>query len=430
MNRLLNLRLLKPLFSTGLSRSLALLVALAFLLNACNIPQVKAEDRLFLDLSIDFLGSYQLPKLTFQDTPVGGLSGITYDRQRDRFYAISDDRSERAPARFYTLKLTLQPTSQPTENSSTPNMISSDDSLAIAVEIGKVTTLTGEDGQPYARGTVDLEGIAPSPRQSLFISSEGVAREGIAPFINEFDLETGRWLSRLPIPQRFLPEAGQSVGVQDNLGFEALTLNANGSVDGRLEPFRVFAATESALQQDLPNSQSVNLAPSSSPPNSPSSPASSPLQPTPVRFLHYLVGDNQTTLLAEHLYLVEPVTGGTTQGLTDLLTLDQGGHFLSLERSFGALTGFGAQLFQIATSPATDISGVSSLKGDISGITAIYKRSLLNLQTLGISLDNLEGMTLGPRLPDGTRTLVLVSDDNFNPAQVTQFLIFRIRGIS
>jgi hypothetical protein len=51
----------------------------------------------FLDLSLDFLGEYQLPKMKFKDTPVGGLSGLTYDRQQNRFYAISDDRGTLLP---------------------------------------------------------------------------------------------------------------------------------------------------------------------------------------------------------------------------------------------------------------------------------------------------------------------------------------------
>jgi hypothetical protein len=397
----------------------ALLAPLMFYLTACSIPQVKAEDRLFLDLSVDFLGEYRLPKLTFEDTPVGGLSGLTYDRQRDRFYAISDDRSDRAPARFYTLKLNFNAANEGAiaPSSTAPSLTAPSSTTASsisisAVEIEKVTTLIAEDGNPYAKGTIDPEGIALSPRQTLLISSEGVSRDEIPPFIDEFDLETGQWQSRLPIPSEFLPGRveGKPVGVQDNLGFEALTLNASGSAGGRLEPFRVFSATESALQQDLPD------APTST------------LQPIPIRFLHYLVGDSQTTLLAEHLYIVEPVQGATN-GLTELLTLDQAGHFLSLERSFGALTGFNAQLFQIATGVATDISGIATLKGDISRISSIYKRSLLNLQSLGIALDNLEGMAIGSRLPDGSRSLLLLSDDNFNPGQVTQFLLFRIHGI-
>ena len=44
---------------------------------------------------------------------------------------------------------------------------------------------------------------------------------------------------------------------------------------------------------------------------------------------------------------------------------------------------------------------------------------------LGLSrLDNSEGMCWGPPLPDGERTLVVVSDDNFNPSQITQFAAF------
>ena len=39
-------------------------------------------------------------------------------------------------------------------------------------------------------------------------------------------------------------------------------------------------------------------------------------------------------------------------------------------------------------------------------------------------LDNIEGITFGPKLSDGRQSVVLVTDDNFNPAQVTQFYAF------
>jgi hypothetical protein len=41
-------------------------------------------------------------------------------------------------------------------------------------------------------------------------------------------------------------------------------------------------------------------------------------------------------------------------------------------------------------------------------------------------LDNVEGMTLGPTLPDGRRSLILVSDHNFAGSQFTQFLLFAL----
>lgn len=400
---------------------LVFFLGLTLLLSSCSLPQVKAEERLFLDISLDFLGEYRLPKMNFEGTRVGGLSGMTYDRQLDRFYVISDDRSEHGPARFYTLKLTLNPDRftavevEPSEQSSDQATISGIQS----VEIEKVTPLLGEDGNPFARGTIDLEGIALSPRRSLFISSEGVSRRGISPFIDEFELNTGAWLGRLPIPDRHLPgttETGQTIGVQDNLGFEALTISANGYGVGEIEPFRIFAATESSLNQDLPNSQQSNA--SQTEVEAPQS---------PIRFLHYLVSETIPTLLAEHLYWVEPPPERATNGLAELVIIDQGGHFLSLERSFGLLAGFNAQIFQLATGPANDISGIPGLNGDATGITSIYKQLELNLAELGIPLDNLEGMAIGPRLPDGTQSLVLVSDDNFNMLQSTQFLLFRLR---
>lgn len=378
----------------------AVLVASSLL--GCSLPQVKAEDRLFLPLSLDFLGAYQLPKSDFQGTRVGGLSGLTYDRQRDRLYAISDDRSNFAPARFYTLKLTLNPISEATPPA---NPIGN-------VEIEQVTTLKGENGEPFGANTVDLEGIALSPRQSLFISSEGDTSRGVAPFIDEFDLATGNWRGRLPMPTRYLPateadtEADQPNGVQNNQGFESLTLNAGSYGNTQLEPFRLFAATESALLQDL------NPDPSA---------------PTPIRLLHYLIGEDQSLILDEHLYLVDPAPEGVeNQGLSDLLVLDQGGHLLGLERSFG-ITGFGIKLYQLVMGGATDITAIPNLSGGIEGITPIYKRLLLDLSDLNIPLDNFEAMTLGPQLSDGSQSLVLLSDDNFNDLQTTELLLFRLR---
>jgi len=54
----------------------------------------------------------------------------------------------------------------------------------------------------------------------------------------------------------------------------------------------------------------------------------------------------------------------------------------------------------------------------------VQKTLLLDLDELGLTLDNVEGMTFGPNLPDGSRSLVLVSDNNFDPAAFTQFLAF------
>jgi hypothetical protein len=69
-------------------------------------------------------------------------------------------------------------------------------------------------------------------------------------------------------------------------------------------------------------------------------------------------------------------------------------------------------------------------------ITQIYRKELLwnktiiyneNQYFLEIDLDNLEGLAFGPKLSDGSQTLLLVSDDNFSDLQITQFLLFKVK---
>lgn len=147
--------------------------------------------------------------------------------------------------------------------------------------------------------------------------------------------------------------------------------------------------------------------------------------------MHYLIGPiSRPMVVAEHLYLLDPTPAGAIDnGLTELVTIDMGGHFLSLERTYGVL-GANAKIYQMAMSAATDTSTIETLKGDVSRIDPVKKKLLLDLSELGIYLDNLEAMALGPRLPDGSQSLLLVSDDNFSDTQITQFLLFRLKGLS
>ena len=373
--------------------SLIISIALLGAIAGCSTPRpVNAQDRIFLGLSLEFLGNYELPEAVFENTPVGGLSAITYDRQKDRFYVLSDDRSQLAPARFYTLDIDIGQTD--TGETGINDVIIED-----------VTFLTDEQGNSYPPGSIDPEGIALSPRKTVFISSEGDPSQDIAPFIGEFDLETGQKQLNIPIPNRYLPDtAEKDKGVRNNLAFESLTINPTGLVD--VDPFRLFTATESATIQDDVEKADVNAR---------------------IRLMHYGINPiGRPILIAEHLYLLDPASIDIiSNGLTELLALKEEGNFLSLERTFG-FTGAGAKIFQVVVGNATDISNVSSLKEDITQIRPLKKKLLLDLSELGIYLDNLEGMTFGPRLADGSRSLILVSDNNFNEEQITQFLLFRL----
>lgn len=48
------------------------------------------------------------------------------------------------------------------------------------------------------------------------------------------------------------------------------------------------------------------------------------------------------------------------------------------------------------------------------------------MDSLGVFTDNIEGVCWGPKLPNGKRSLIFVSDNNFSPLQQTQLLLFEV----
>jgi hypothetical protein len=338
---------------------------------------------------IEFIGQAVLPtKLSFQKTQVGGLSGITYDAKKDLYYAISDDRSEKAPARFYTLKIDL----------SKGSLKDGD-----VVPVG-VTTILNDNGEKFAPGTSDTEGIALTSKETVFISSEGDVAQLINPFIKEFSLSSGKVITTLPIPNKFLPDKNGKQGIRDNLAFESLTITPDEK--------QLFTATENALIQDGSEAK--------------------PNIGTNCRMIQYNLLTNQPE--KEYLYQTEPIapllfnlTGKFASGLPDLVALDNQGHFLSIERAFTGL-GFAISLFEVSLESADDIQNIDSLLAvDFKKIKPVQKKKLLDLGTIQILLDNIEGLTLGAKLPDGQPSLILVSDNNFNPLQRTQILAFKLK---
>jgi hypothetical protein len=340
----------------------------------------------FAVTKIDFLGRAIFPTGSpFGGTEIGGLSGITYDADRQVYYAISDDRSSKAPARFYSAKIDL--TSGKLEKEQ--------------IDFTGVTTLLDENGKSFPESSLDPEGIA-FTGNSVFVSSEGDADRQINPFIKEFSLD-GKLLKTLPIPEMFLPDGKGTKGIRNNLALESLTLTADRKY--------LFTATENAIVQDG---------------------AVASLQSgSPCRILRYdAVSGN---LEQSFLYITEPLPAGanpagkfTTSGLVDLLAIDDN-RLLSLERAFSMETGNTVKLFEISTEKADRIEGLESLQSRLGEVYPAQKRLLLDLETLKIPLDNIEGLTFGPALGDGSRGLVLVSDNNFSALQETQILGFKIK---
>jgi glycerophosphoryl diester phosphodiesterase len=330
-------------------------------------------------LDLEFLGQAVTPYGTsFGGLPIGGLSALTYDAASDAYLALSDDRSSQA--RFFTVRLDLP-----------DGALSTGDQRFTGVQI-----LADQDGRPVANNSIDPEGLAIAEDGSLYLSSEGDANALIAPFIGTFSAY-GAQTSSLPVSSDYLPTADQSSGIRNNLAFEALTLSPDGK--------RLFVGTENALYQDGPMADVYTGSPS--------------------RVVEYDIATGGQ--VAEYTYRTEPVQDApspagsfATNGLVELLAIDDQGTLLALERSFSTgVQGNDIRLFLARPDP----NGA-----DVTGRVPLRKELVLDFDELGIVLDNVEGMTFGPSLPDGRQTLVLVSDDNFSETQVTQFLAFALNG--
>ncbi|QLE54225.1 phytase [Nostoc sp. TCL26-01] len=340
------------------------------------------------------------------EIPVGGLSGVTYDAANNRYYAISDDRSQIAPARFYTFN---------TNNN--------------GVTFTDVTTLKDVNGNTFPTNSLDPEGIALTNQGTVFISSEGEANPSAGrvtnPFIKEFSLTTGQEVRSLLVPTKFLPvvedtngngtvDAGdtQTSGVRNNLAFESLTITPDQKT--------LFTATENALFQDGARASLDSGSRS--------------------RILQYNLVSGQPE--KEYLYNTDtiagtpdPATGFSDNGLVDLLAIDNRGTLLALERSFVQGLGNTIKIYEVSLQGATDISTINSLDSlsaaEFAAIQPAQKRLLLNLNDLNLpnsdgnhptGLDNVEGLALGPKLADGRQSILLVSDNNFSQTQFTQIL--------
>jgi hypothetical protein len=257
------------------------------------------------------------------------------------------------------------------------------------VRFEDVTTLLAPGGAAYAPSSVDPEGLALTKDRELIFTSEGIANSLIDPFVRRYSLD-GTFLGSLPVPQDFLPNAARTRGVRQNLGFESAGVAPNGRF--------LFVATENALVQD--------------------GPAASVATGSPARIVRYQLPSGR--LDREWVYETDPVaeppsppTQFSVNGLVELLPLNNR-FLLAMERSFavGAPdTGNTIRIYRV------ELPGRG---GEAS------KELVLDLDELGLPLDNVEGMTFGPRLPDGRRSVVLVSDNNFAAGQFTQFLLFAL----
>jgi len=282
----------RPRFFRKLLNALAILV-LGILAFGCTETKSDGDDVSQTASGVEYLGLVAFDTgYTFEQTEVGGLSGITYDPERGVYYVLSDDRGRLNPARFYTVNIDI-----------------SDGTLDDGdVTFLGVTTLTDGDANPFTSGSVDPEGIELASADLLYISSEGDAdgRPVIDPFVNSFNL-VGAETGGLAIPAKFLPDEAGSEGVRDNKAFESLTT----APDKRF----LYTATENALLQDGQKPSLEEVSPS--------------------RLIEFSLENHKP--MREFVYLVDPIpvspvppSGYADNGLVDLQAVDNQGTFLTM----------------------------------------------------------------------------------------------------
>lgn len=135
---------------------------------------------------------------------------------------------------------------------------------------------------------------------------------------------------------------------------------------------------------------------------------------------------------AQYAYALEPVAYPANplaefkvNGVSEILSIGKS-QLLTIERSYstGRLP-CTIKVFLADFTHADDIKNVLSLK-DHPPQHPVKKQLLLNMDDLGIYIDNVEGVTFGPTLSNGHASLIFVTDDNFQQKQKTQLLLFEI----
>ena len=367
------------------------------LLTGCSSARKSAGKTSSGNISeIHFIGEYILPGgVQFNNTTVGGLSGIDYDAKREQYYIICDDPSVKGPARYYTARIALS------------------EKGIDSVQILAVTGLLDPSGKTYTDITkdrfhsADVEAMRYDPtRDELIWSSEGqrFMRDGKQelqdPQIVIME-RTGRYKDSFALPANMHIQAIEK-GPRHNSVFEGVGFDENYS--------HVYVSVEEPIYEDGPRAGDGDTT-------------------AWIRILKFNRKLKQP--VAQYAYQIDPVpypanpSGAfKVNGVSDILCLGDD-KFIVIERGYS--TGripSDIRVYLADAKYAEDISS-QSLQADMVK-RPMTKKLLLDMNSLNHFIDNIEGVTLGPLLPNGHRTLVFVADDNFAQKQKSQFLLFEV----
>lgn len=335
-------------------------------------------------IKLSYLDDFVLPQnLEVDGSLVGGLSGIDY-HQGD-YYLVCDQPSN---PRIYKAKI-------PFTNRSIDTVI-----ITEAIYLNKEETF-------YKEHTPDLEGIRfDAESKSLVLSSEGSIQNTKDPSVFNISTE-GNFISAYEIPEYFKASGEQKP--RNNGVFEGIAKS--------FDKTGYWVAMELPLEKDGPK-------PKVYPTNS------------PVRITKF----NKQSMLpvSQFAYKLDrisklPINWFAVNGVTEVLEYAEG-KFLILERAYSA--GYGSngntvRIYDVDASKASNTLEIENLRK--TDYQEAEKRLIFDFKSIKNFLnqeiiDNIEGMSFGPELPNGKKSLILVSDDNFSSfsKQITQFILLEL----
>ena len=335
-----------------------------------------------------FLDEYIVKdSLKVNDSFIGGLSGVDY--AKGYYYFVIDDA--RNP-RFIKAKIDIQ-----------KNKIKS-------IDFKSVVFLNDTATAYYNENFLDLESIFIDKKtQEVNFVSEGSIIKGKSPSVFATD-SLGNFVHSYTIPDYFIPNA--IVKLKHNGAFE-------GSSNG-IDEKGFWVAMESPLISD---GEEPTFKKTSS----------------PVRITYFdKISKKATKQFAYQLeHITKPSKGDINlNGLTSILEYKEN-HFFIIERTYQS--GYGTlgniiRIFDVSVDETTtNILDVESLKE--TNFTPLKKRLVFDFEDIrskltGGIVDNIEGITFGPKLANGNQSLVLVSDDNFQlyGKQLNQFILLEIEN--
>lgn len=333
--------------------------------------------------SLRFIGEQILSdSLVYRNTLVGGLSSIDY--ANGTYFTVSDDKNN---PRFYELSLIF------------------DEHRFSKIELLNLIKIQHQFNK------IDLESLRFDKKSNHFLaSSEGSVKNNIPPSIFEINTE-GKQLKRFKNPMLFRIDSTKKTGLRNNGTFEGLSFSHDKN--------SYWIGMELPLKQDGEEPKLVQ-------------------EKYPVRISKV----NKTTEKMEFqfAYLLDAIPRDSkpsgkfmVNGLPEILTIAKN-QFLFIERAYASGHkdgGNDVKIYLVDCTNATDISTIKSLKN--TDYIPAKKTLLFDFETIRSKLtngtvDNIEGITFGSVLANGNRTLVLVSDNNFNKfsKQLNQFIVFEV----